>query len=244
MGGLVYVGRVSFVALIPLFLQAAGAITLNFGDALLKLQAQIAGALKLQAQLSIGLPSISLDFVAKLAAAFAISPPTASVSISALASLLASLNASIGTLQLAYNLALQLQGLTASVDVFKYEGRAEDLQAALSSSGDVASLTGTSKAILLVANVDEPGVGAQFDFVFAVNLARPRRVASREVRAMPIDNHFVEIPWLEANLEEAERLLALCEKDDVLARLSLSQLRNELVAQLAALRANKGTHGL
>lgn len=168
MNGLVHVGRLSFVALIPLFLEASGAITLNFGDALLKLQAQIVGALKLQAQLALGLPGISLDFVAKLAGAFAISPPTASVSLSALASLLASLQASIGTLQLAYNLALQLQGLTGSVDVFKYEGRAEAFQAALAASGELSGLSGNTKSLVIVANVDEPGVGAQFDLVFAV----------------------------------------------------------------------------
>lgn len=123
-----YLGGKSIVSCLPgvfaALLQAQASINLQLPD----LNAKISGAIAATANISITPPS--LDLSAALAAALQF--PGISVDISAMASLAAELNLTLGQLNIALGLILQLIGLgTAGVHLYMVEGDVGGMGAAL-----------------------------------------------------------------------------------------------------------------
>lgn len=169
-------GLIKVSALIPLFLEAAAAIDVAIGPVLLRFQAELAGALALQAQLTLTPPGFtaSLAIVGQLnaaieaAIALGVTLPGIDINLSAIATLIADIQLSIGSLQAAVALSLALKGLSASVDVFSYEGDAAELGRQLAASPELGGLRGRCKAILIVGDLDQPGVSAALGAAFSV----------------------------------------------------------------------------
>lgn len=122
---LAYQGKLEIGAICPI-------VVTGTADAAAQLQANLTGALALEASLSITPPSVAeqitilTEFLAQLTAGVTLGVPSVSFNLAACTDLIASINASIGVL-------VTLQGLlgTAGVFAYTYDGAADALGAAL-----------------------------------------------------------------------------------------------------------------
>jgi hypothetical protein len=136
---LTYVGSLSLGQCVPLALAASAQLSASIGIVLPKLQAELAGLLALQANLTIHPPSIAanidvvLQLLAGLQTSLTLGLPGIDFQIAAVLELVAKIQVDLGSLSASLSFGLNLQVILGAlaIDLYVYEGAARQLGPAL-----------------------------------------------------------------------------------------------------------------
>lgn len=141
-GQIVSLGSLSLGQCVPLAVTAEGAITASVNVSLPQIQAQIAGLLQAQINLSVNPPTLAaslstaLQIVTSLEAAIAVGLPSVDFQVTAVAALLAKLQVTLGSLTAQLGISANLGLILGSpgVAAYAYSGTVGDLGPAVTTA--------------------------------------------------------------------------------------------------------------